>query len=609
MKKTLLIQFVVMLMCFQLSAQRFNRIDLPAGLEVGDAFEKAVYRGHLYMVLSNDDEASRQLYRYNGSGFSLIPLPEGYRLGDQHQFEVFQDKLYMFLNDGTNFDLFNYDGTFTRVDIPFPDWFALERDQLIVFQDKLYFSLLRSSGELSWCSYDGYGHFSLIAPLEGASGYFLDREVYHGKMYVFNFNERTYASSLLKFDGTSFEVVALPDEDLVLNFSADMAVYDDKLFIPFTTDGDPSRGLLAFDGTSFTVFEFPAGITSTDLTMTPFRGKLFLLLHNGPSSRSEFFSFDGIDFTPIPLPMGVNGPFEACVYQCSLYGGIRISGENRLYAFGPFDGCHVFSVPAGMLEYDRFEFTGWGTGIPECWTGIDVDWDIDPICISPPLCPDPLAQATLLDKNGKPVWSKEFEKPFSVSLPSVDLPSQLSLGIENDNTIEKVLQFDANLVSAGIEQIHMEVKPSENFFRLSAQTSKGKTVPFAMTLIGADGKAMWEENFVAPMDKIIEPKSSGVGAFLTFAAAGQNSLASKGITEIKHYPNPVDDKLNLEVQTKNAKVPFQLTITDFNGGKVVQKQLTAPLNDSIDLTRLRPGLYVLTITVEDVSIRELLQVK
>jgi len=607
MKKTLFIQFVAMLMCLQLSAQRFNHIDLPTGQEVNYfTFKKTVYREHLYIVLNSLEGDGEHLYRYNGSGFSLISLPDGYALGSEHQSVVFQDKLYMFLYNGVDFHLFSFDGTFRRVDIPFSDVSMFETDQMFVFQDKLYFSVFRTPGDVLWCSNDGYGHFSLIAPPVGA-GYFIDREVYNGQLYLFSYHPWTYESSLMRFDGTGFEVVTLPDEDIVPNFDADMEVFDDKLFVPVTRDDEFFRGLMAFDGTSFTFFDFPMGRSSFGPTnVTSFRGKLFLNLTDDIGGI-EFFSFNGVDFTLIPLPEGVNGPFDPCVYQCSLYGGVRIRAENKLYAFGPFDGCHVFGVPAGMLEYDHLAVRS--EGVEECWTGIDVDWDIDPICISPPLCPDPPAQASLVDKNGKPVWSKEFEKPFSINLPSFDQPMQLTLGIENDKAVEKILQFEPNLLTEGIEKIQFEVKPHEEFFHLSAQTRKGKSVPFTMTLMGTDGKAVWQENFVAPMDKVIEAKSPAVGAFLTFSAAGQNSLASKGITEIKHYPNPVDDKLTLEVKTRNSKTPFQLAITDFSGAKVMEKQLTAPLNDSIDLTRLRPGLYVLTITVEGASVREVIQVK
>lgn len=65
-------------------------------------------------------------------------------------------------------------------------------------------------------------------------------------------------------------------------------------------------------------------------------------------------------------------------------------------------------------------------------------------------------------------------------------------------------------------------------------------------------------------------------------------------TQVKVYPNPVVDILNVEAASKVSTVQvFDLT------GKVVSSHALSAVKNQVDLSKLAPGVYVVNIQTEN----------
>lgn len=96
---------------------------------------------------------------------------------------------------------------------------------------------------------------------------------------------------------------------------------------------------------------------------------------------------------------------------------------------------------------------------------------------------------------------------------------------------------------------------------------------------------------------------AAVGAIQHFSVASTTTLATedstilKTLESIEFYPNPAKNLLNLKIP--NTSKTFTFEITDMSGSQVlINKQST----NSIDISHLKPGIYLGTITMDNEKI-------
>ena len=106
----------------------------------------------------------------------------------------------------------------------------------------------------------------------------------------------------------------------------------------------------------------------------------------------------------------------------------------------------------------------------------------------------------------------------------------------------------------------------------------------------------------ANMDPVYVYKvgKAAVGAIQHFSVASTTALAvedisiSKILESVEFYPNPANSILNLKMMD-NASKTFLFEITDMSGSQIL---MTKQNTNTIDISYLKPGVYLGTITME-----------
>lgn len=94
--------------------------------------------------------------------------------------------------------------------------------------------------------------------------------------------------------------------------------------------------------------------------------------------------------------------------------------------------------------------------------------------------------------------------------------------------------------------------------------------------------------------------TAAVGAIQHFSVASQTVLAvedvlvSKTLESVQFYPNPAKDILNLKMDATSKSFIFELT--DMNGSQILINKNNA---HQIDISHLKPGVYVGTVIIEN----------
>jgi hypothetical protein len=256
-------------------------------------------------------------------------------------------------------------------------------------------------------------------------------------------------------------------------------------------------------------------------------------------------------------------------------------------------------IPDRLREYERFVFGAYAPERDWCWTGIDIDWEIN-CTIAPELCED--YPVTFLTENGKIVWQEKFTKPTNFILPVDDkLPRQLSVAIPVGTSSQDVIMLDENLVHSGISGIQVSTYGDKNLLELKAETIQGKNVPFTMTLLNKEGKEIWQETFIAPLDKQIEAYVKEPGVALTFSALPDE-------LQLSYFPNPFSESITVELAATKTS-PAQVAVFSMQGEKILQEQVEITGPHSINMKYQKPGLYILVVNVKGNEVRKLVELK
>lgn len=208
-----------------------------------------------------------------------------------------------------------------------------------------------------------------------------------------------------------------------------------------------------------------------------------------------------------------------------------------------------------------------------------------------------------LTANDGQATSNTFSKNFIIIIRPINDPPELGvlddIQIENgdiippiiltvtdvDNVItsEMLSAHSQNQLILKDEMININGSVSSNFFlNLVPDTKVGTTI---VTVRIDDGEASATTSFLLEITGLI--------------TAVENSL----ITNVKVFPNPVDDKLIISFGEVSV-ISVDLTIIDYLGKPLVEFQLREK-NTEIDTKSLLPGIYILKlVTIEGSTIQQ-----
>ncbi|AYB35138.1 T9SS type A sorting domain-containing protein [Chryseolinea soli] len=632
MKNPRLTAWIILLLALCVSthaAGQFSYVTLPSGLQPTES-EMVVFQDNMYLVLQDWMHTSFSLHKFNGGGATPIPVPSPYRLYPDTQFEEMNGALYFMPDhdpaDPTAAELMRYDGTtLTPIDIPdalIPaDSMVLYGHRPFVFENALYIEAVRTTANpplwdyytiTYWIKYDGTS-FSRINvsrsaltcewPFEHSVP--SDKLIYQDKLVARYQDYHSGARSLLSYDGITIDrnEAIFHSGALANPGGCEMEIYQGNLYLPtfdLHAPGSPFGGKLSrYDGITETEVAMPAGLRYAETTLEVYADKLWGAMYDG-TGAARWYAYDGTTFTNVPLPPGtsINSRADQRFFRCQLYIVLQIGTADdtipkyALYGYSELRGCGSSVLPPAFDRFDRIDIRNYGHEREWCWTGIDVDWTIFPPCKFPD-CIDPVFAVSLLDKPGAVVWTKSYQQPFQAIFPVDDKqPYITTVAMENDKKLQDVVVFDKELVPGGIESIKMEMKPRQKEFYLTVETEKNKKVPFIMALLDAAGKTLWQQEFTAPLSTSIDAVTKQRGTTLRFLPA----QGTNGITAVSVFPNPSESSPAIDIRTQGNTLPAKLTITNFYGKTVYQKDITAPTVHYPNLSQATPGLYIVTVT-------------
>jgi hypothetical protein len=592
------------------------------------------YREGLYQVLHRRSTNTYHLYRFETSTFSpvssasLVPS----------SIVIFQEIVYAMVRTTAGDRLFSFDGA-SFSEVPGYSFTTTDSYRLMIAGDFLY---IQPSSVDYLIQYDGSFHAVPDFPNQLIRNIYASPGSNHRYMQLYNSHftyydgastrvitsdpsalyqtsdDPTWANNILSFisyngspslklnqciDGTCSEIELPEGAGGALNLFR----YNTDLYIPIHLDSECR--IYRYDGTSLTLFfDVPE---PTFLTYFKLRqGKLlFHFYGNATGATNVGYEYDGTETIPILPPTGnlIYGGFARESAPCYHYWTLSVIDSadplttHQVIALEVPDATclppppgTVAIIPEALREYDRYA-VGVVARDRECWNDFYLDWDI--FCLLPTPCPPSRSQATLTDITGKIVWSKIFDKP-SLETFSLKKPHALSVSVEKDKTFQQVIRLDENLVSKGMQAVSLDLSPKKYYFNLTVETKDKQQVPFSLTLRNAKGESLWQEKYIAPLNKVIAAYVEKPGAYLQLSY-----LETFGVS---YYPNPFKGILTINVSDGNT--PVSVSLSDWNGKILAKKTITTPGEHAFDVGIQKAGLYILTITQGKNIRRELVEI-
>ena len=582
------------------TASAFARIPVPGTLE-----SAPVVLGDNLYILSNTGSIVK-LYRYNGISVAEVPfafMPPGGR----YELRVHNNNIYIIgigISGAFPYILKRFDGisTFTFPVFDFP--IGIKKILPVGETGRVYF-LMESSRILY---FDG----SRILPVvDDVAGAITDAVIWRDDLYFLSIPRDRTSVPLRRIIGTTVTEIPLPP-DAFLFRPTSLTVYNDALYFETISVPDLAR-ILRYDGSTFSTFYTIPGTTIT-------RGSVFtrdrsLIIQPENEFGNTAYEYDGSTFTsiqcPPPYKLGTrHGSYLGALYcnhfwisnyqiPTSSLTYYSIMKEARLCEDPP--PTPVLVLPRFFLQFESFSNSYRARDDRECWSDIIVDWEIDPICPVPEICPRTLFQLALSDAGGKVAWQHEFDKPIEVVVPlDGKQPFKTSLSA-TENELKDLIVLDQDLVEKGVTEIGLRMKPKEGNYELTVLSKSGMIVPVKVSLLNKEGESIWEKEFKAPFTEIIKDRVAEPGEKLHFSVV---ALQEEINTKIENstsftYLNPSHGALSINVKDKQENAEAELMITTILGQKLVDKRIKTPANLRIELPEYKAGLYVIIIQTRD----------
>jgi hypothetical protein len=163
-----------------------------------------------------------------------------------------------------------------------------------------------------------------------------------------------------------------------------------------------------------------------------------------------------------------------------------------------------------------------------------------------------------------------------------------------------VIIVDDNLVPNGFTTLNLSIFPSENRISVKAETDKGVQVPFTISLLNKEGKSVWQEELVAPIEKELTGAPKDLGVTL--------KISSPDKLTFQYFPNPFSGKLNVDIEN-DTKAPGDLSVYTLQGKKVTGQLVEASGRYFVNMYNEKPGLYIMILKVGGNETHKLIELK
>jgi hypothetical protein len=608
-----------------------------------------LFRSEIYLTLANGD--IRYLYRFNGTVFRRMTIP-GTIVSSAI---VFGDNLYILSQVDDIIKLFRYDGStvteiagtalpitygykmfvgnnylyliaqgfdsrepsmakrfngITTSTIPYADFYGTLKDVLAIGETGRVYFIINSH----IVYFDG----TVATEINSSVGYD-DAVIWRNELHFLT--STIMGRKMYRATGAILTEI-VPAAGTTFFSTCNLVVYRDRIYTQIDY-GSGNTEIMQYDGVSFLpLLPLPVVSSQTklflrddDLIIQPyFIGARHAIEYNG----SEFMTI----LAPKDFILTHYLNVSDCNYIWTSYTDMGFEDPYHwMFLKEAKDSCTpqppppppppltaVMVIPEHFIDYDRIDLKFDGNDRGWCWNEVIFDWGTPPVCSIPP-CPDPVYQIRFANPGGKIAWQENFTKPFKVPVPLKDnKPYIASIFSVNKEATQPLIVMDDNLVHKGITTIKLSMKPTSEYFNLSASTDKNIKIPLKVSLLNAKGKPIWEKEFIAPFyvdiaDKVKEP---GQTLFFTVPQGPKQSSESSVITSFNFYPNPAKGQLALEVKTGDKIVNTELTIASMQGEILLKKVIQAPFMNSVTLPPRKPGLYILKLKTGDEILTKLL---
>jgi Secretion system C-terminal sorting domain len=558
-----------------------------------------VFQNKIYAVVKF--EGTGRLISFDGSTVTVI-IPS---LEVNHMTALYATDQYLYLADhrfGTPWfdtDVFvkRFDGS-TVIDIPsFHQPLSVVREiYQLPGEETVYF---HSESDIT--RFDG-SIVTEIAEIPGGGLDYLDMAVIDNMAYYITTD--TYPAVLYRSNGSVTEVVTLPDGANIISSTDALLVYEDELFIAsYLPSG--AGAIYRYNGTTFT--RLSLGTTSHPSPRGLYERYGKLLVHTSSTSyeyyRGSICTIESNGYSPFTN-------LSTAEYHV-WWKSDHSSGEYNLeYAIERKTGCGGSTIiPAPLIDFDLVDIRTIGPERGWCWNEIDFDWNI--LCL-PPSCIDPEWQVSMTDSNNKVAFQKQFSKPTDIAIPLADVQSyDLSVDLYNRNnkSFERVFSIDEELVPLGISGISLSMKPKEGRIVIDAQTDKNKEIPLQLTLLSDGGEALWQETFVAPLNKEFSGTVDKSGVSLRLSAITSLDKIDKSEWKVNYYPNPFTNKITVEFDPEK-KAPVNFAIYSMQGDQLQYTVTESTGSYTLEIDpKNKQGLYILSIRSGDKELRKLIELR
>ncbi len=288
------------------------------------------------------------------------------------------------------------------------------------------------------------------------------------------------------------------------------------------------------------------------------------------------------------------------LYNLYLAGAMLVGVEDHGYVAKFIPPASTGIPPEALAEFERIDFSMYAREHDWCWNDIIIDWEIIP-CVPPNICPDPIMKASLINSK-KVIWEEKFTKsPFLAALPQSNTMNVLTLSKEVENAFQPVIVVDDNLVKNGFSNLTLSIHPAKNILNIKAETQKGAQLPFTITLLNKAGNSVWQEEFLAPLEKEIKAFANEPGVTLKISAPGDEF-------KLSYFPNPFSEKLNIEIENETS-LPDELAVYTLQGKKIIGQSVGSTGRYDVNMNNEKPGLYILIVKVGDKETKKLIELK
>jgi hypothetical protein len=517
---------------YRFSGSIFTRVVLP-----GPVWSNCiVYSGNLYFLCNVSGTVT--LYRYNGSAATAIasvPNSTTYKL------LVAGSYLYIAghgLATGTTKFIRRYNGT-SVFSLPYSGPGTAVQDAYSVpGTTRVYFT---SHERIIY--YNG----TTVSEVFFNAGESVNARMWRDNLYfttgVGPWETRSHR--LYRLSGPTLSLMALPPGASIAPVGAtNPEIFHDELYVAMTfTDG--SKKVMRYNGSVY--------YSVYDIT-TPVSGGVKLFLRNNsliiqPNFPNDNYAvdYDGFVFTQI---IGVPGRLmfpwlngTNCNHLWLNYYS-DAGGIHWAIAKEPL-GCPPVppppsppAIPEAFMDFEEFGFNPYGPDRGWCWSEIIIDWEIVTYCPLPP-CPLQNFNVRMTDANNAIAWSQNFTTPSTFQVPLADVQGYKTI-LSSIDKQQDVMVFDADLVEKGIASIAIDIRPKQNYFKVTAVTKNNMQVPLMVTLTDAKGNAIWSRSFIAPFSQMVTDRVQQQGQTLVFSVPEQGG---KLITKLekKKVVEPCED--------------------------------------------------------------------